>query len=122
MIRKRPSRVRGGLGGVGWDGADAPPPIPQPMGEKMNLGDAKEGLGEVDEKEGKEKERWWTIGRGRKDSKDEKGKGKENFKMSASLKRMYFLSFLVVLSHFADDGFSLQLWNIYPARSVRSRS
>lgn len=42
----------------------------------------------MNEKEGKEKERWWTIGRGRKDSKDEKKKGKENFKMSASLKRM----------------------------------
>jgi len=67
--------------------------MPQPTGEKMNLGGAKEGLGEVDEKEGKGKERWWTIGRGRKDSKVEKEKGKENFKMSASLKRMYFLSF-----------------------------
>ena len=52
------------------------------------MGGAKEGLGKVNEKEGKEKERWWTIGRGRKDSKDEKKKGKENFKMSASLKRM----------------------------------
>ena len=29
-------------------------------------------VGKVDEKEGKEKERWWTIGRGREDSKDEK--------------------------------------------------
>jgi hypothetical protein len=77
------------LGGVGWGvevGGDAPPPMPQPMGEKTNLGGAKEGY----EKEGKEKERWWTIGRGRKDSKDEKEKkkGKENSKMSPSLKRM----------------------------------
>ena len=50
--------------------------MPQPMGEKANLGGAREGLGKVDEKEGKEKERWWTIGRGRKDSKDEKKKGR----------------------------------------------
>ena len=113
VVRKRPSRVRGGLGGVGWGvevGADAPPPMPQPMGEKTNLGGAKEGLGKVDEKEGG-KERWWTIGRGRKDSKDEKKKGKENSKMSASLKRMcsfcwYFVWLLML-------GFSLQLWNIY---------
>ena len=87
VVRKRPSRVRGGLGGVGWGvevGADAPPPMPQPMGEKTNLGGAKEGPGKMDEKEGG-KERWWTIGRGRKDSKEEKKKGKENFKMSASL-------------------------------------
>jgi len=45
--------------------ADDPPPMPQPMGEKTNLGGAKEGLGKMGEKE---KERWWTIGR---DSKDE---------------------------------------------------
>ena len=81
------------MGGVGWGvevGADAPPPLPQANGEKTNLGGAKEGLGKGDEKEGKEKERWWTIGRGRKDSKDEKEKkkGKENYKMSPSLKQI----------------------------------
>ena len=108
VVRKRPSRVRGGLGGVGWGvevGADAPP-MPQPMGEKTNLGVAKEGSGKADEKEGKEKERWWTIGRGRKDSKDEKEKkkGKENYKMSPSLKRMCS-SFLVVLFCLLMTGF-----------------
>jgi len=52
------------------------------------------------EKEGG-KERWWTIGRGRKDSKDKektKRKGKENFKMSPSLKGMFFLCLIVALS------------------------
>ena len=121
VVRKRPSRVRGGLGGVGWGvevGADAPPPLPpplpQPMGEKTNLGGAKEGLGKGDEKEGKEKERWWTIGRGRKDSKDEKEKkkGKENYKMSPSLKRMFFLSFCCVV-WLLMMGFLMQLLNIY---------
>ena len=124
VVRKRPSRVRGGLGGVGWGvevGGDAPPPMPQVMGEKTNL-----GLGKVDEKEGKEKERWWSIGRGRKDSKDEKEKkkGKENFKMSASLKRM--CSFSLVFRLVADDGFSVAaveyIHEAQPARSVRSRS
>ena len=103
MVRKRPSRVRGGLDGVrfGWggEGADVPPPMPQPMGEKTNL------VGVKDEKEKEKeggKERWWTIGRGRKDSKDkeekkeEKKKGKENYKMSASLKRMCFFLFLIL--------------------------
>ena len=90
--------------------ADDPPPMPQPMGKKTNLGGAKEGLGKVDEKEGKGKERWWTIGRDSKDQK-KKGKGKENFKMSPSLKRV--CSFLLVFSLVADDVFSLQLWNIY---------
>ena len=40
-------------------------------GENEFGGGAKEGLGKVDEKEGKEEEKLWTIGRGRKDSKDE---------------------------------------------------
>ena len=102
VVKKRPSRVRGGLGGVGWGmesggAATEVPPVPnkgQPMGEKTNLGG---GGGRGDEKEGG-KERWWTIGRGRKDSKEdkEKKKGKENNKMSSSLKRMFFFFFLSV--------------------------
>jgi hypothetical protein len=103
VVRKRPSRVRGGLGGVGFGwgevGADAPlappmPTVPQVMGEKTNLGGGRDEK-DKDKEGGKEKERWWTIGRGRKDSKDkeekERKKGKENSKMSASLKRMAFL-------------------------------
>ena len=64
-------------------GADTPMPMPMPMGEKTNLGGPKEGLDKV-----RGRRRWW---RGRKDSKDEKekGKGKENYKMSPSLKRMF---------------------------------
>jgi len=86
---------------------DDPPPMSQPM---VNLGGAKEGLGRMGEKE---KERWWTIGRDSKDEKKEKkkAKGKENFKMSPSLKRM--CSFLLVFRLVADDVFSLQLWTIY---------
>ena len=41
------------------------------------------GLGGDEKEEGK-KERWRTIGRGRRDSKEEK-KGKENYKTSSSL-------------------------------------
>ena len=74
------------------------------------MGGAKEGSGKVDQKEGKGKERWWTIGRDSKDEK-KKGKGRENFKMSPSLKRM--CSFLLVFRLVADDVFSLQLWNIF---------
>ena len=51
---------------------------------------------------------------GKKDSRDEKEKkkkGKENFKMSPSLKRM--CSFSLVFCLVADEIFSLQLWNIY---------
>ena len=56
-------------------------------------------MAKVDEKDkegGEEKERRWIIGRGRKDPKEEKKKGKENFKMSPLLKRMcsfFFVSF-----------------------------
>jgi len=114
VVRKRPSRVRGGLGGVGWgmesDGVIEVPPVPskgQPMGEKTNLGG-----GKGDEKEGG-KERWWTIGRGRKDSKEEKEKekekkkGKENSKMSSSLKRRFFsFSFFSVSSLLTMMSFS----------------
>jgi len=94
-----------GGGGV----VDDPPLMSQPMGEMMNLGGAKEGLGKMGEKE---KERWWTIGRDSKDEKKEKkkGKGKENFKMSPSLQHV--CSFLLVFRLVADDVFSLQLWNI----------
>ncbi|KIM47258.1 hypothetical protein M413DRAFT_271782 [Hebeloma cylindrosporum] len=112
VVKKRPSRVRGGLGGVGWGvdisaGANAPP---MPMGEKTNvLGGSK---GDEKEKEGG-KERWWTIGRGRKDSKEDKEKekdkkkGKENtVKMSASLKPVEYI-------HESQPA---------PPRSVRSRT
>jgi hypothetical protein len=76
-------------------GADPPPPMAQPMGEKTNLV-GRLGKAHEKEKEGG-KERWWSIGWGRKISKEEKKKGKENFKMSASLKRMFSFFFLVVL-------------------------
>jgi len=57
--------------------------------------------------------RWWTIGRGSKDSKDEMEKGEEIFEMSASLERMYFLSFWVVLSHSLMTDFRCS-YGIYP--------
>ena len=45
------------------------PPVPKPVGlsEKTNVNFGMKPKG--DEKEGG-KERWWTIGRGRKDSKE----------------------------------------------------
>jgi len=61
--------------------------------------------------------------RGRKDSKDEKGK--ENYKMSASVVNVR-APFLVVLFRFADIGFFFVAAVEYineaqPAHSVRSR-
>jgi hypothetical protein len=116
VIRKRPSKIRGGLGDVGWGvNVDDVPPVPKLVGldEKTNLNLGVKPKG--DEKEGG-KERWWTIGRGRKDSKEKeetKKKGKENVKISSSLERKCFfrpfvsslvLTILLLSSSFSSCG------------------
>ncbi|KAG2024130.1 hypothetical protein CC2G_001714 [Coprinopsis cinerea AmutBmut pab1-1] len=80
VVKKKKSRA--GLDGVGWGappaGADKPvPPVPRStLGERnMNIPAAggEDGMLKVKEDERK----WWSIGRGRKDSKEDKKKDNE---------------------------------------------
>ena len=88
VVKKKKSRA--GLGDVTWgptplgDVTNATNLPSVENGKPLNLGGAKSKQGE------KEKDRWWTIGRGRKDSKEkEKEKEKDKNKVKLSIKSMY---------------------------------
>ncbi|KAF9055274.1 hypothetical protein BDZ89DRAFT_1087946 [Hymenopellis radicata] len=63
MVKKKKSR--GALGTLGWGG---------PMADVSNIPKAKP----EEKKEKETKDKWWTIGRGRKDSKEKTEKAKES--------------------------------------------
>ncbi|KAA1479222.1 hypothetical protein DENSPDRAFT_830309 [Dentipellis sp. KUC8613] len=70
LVKKKKSRA--GLGGVGWGTLGERTNVPAAPKEKEKEG--KEGLKIKTD----EAQKWWTIGRGRKDSKEKKDKGKRS--------------------------------------------
>jgi len=87
VVKKKKSRV--GLDGLAWGGNDAMTEVTNvPKTRQEGKEGGKEGLLKVKIDEG---QKWWSIGRGRKDSKEEKKekkKDKENAKITH--KRMAF--------------------------------
>ncbi|KAF8867965.1 hypothetical protein CPB84DRAFT_1810241 [Gymnopilus junonius] len=77
MIKKKKSRAA--LDGVRWGASGSNSGALQEVQMNANLPKAKDGLlkPKTEEKE-TAKEKWWTLGRGRKDSKEDKKKDKEN--------------------------------------------
>jgi len=96
MVKKKKSRVA--LDGMNWgtlgETTNVPKNLPQ---QEIQTQPAKTKENPALLKVKVEEERkWWTIGRGRKDSKEKSSKDKEN-KMSINAQRMFFFIFLFFL-------------------------